>query len=81
MTDASSSSDALPTFRIEISPEPTADERDALVAVLSVVVSTPVVVPDDQSDRLPPSTEQSRWARAGREAAFASRDLRMRRSR
>jgi len=80
MTESLPQSDAAPMLRIEISPEPTEDERDALVAALAVMVSAPLVATANPSVASPPTTLGS-WARAGREAAFAARDLRMRRSR
>jgi hypothetical protein len=69
--------DSPPELRVEISPRPTEDERDALVAALAVVLSAHSVEFDQTSVEVP----ASRWAEAGREAAFAARDLRTRRSR
>jgi hypothetical protein len=78
MTDPAGES--VPELRVEITPSPTDDERDALVAALAVAVavrSTQTVANEQSPVELPPA----RWARAGREAAFAARDLRTRRSR
>jgi len=66
-----------PDLRIEISPMPTEDERDALVAALATVLTAATLVAPDVTDQTPPS----RWAHAGRDAALAARDLRARRSR
>jgi hypothetical protein len=63
--------DSVPEFRVEINPRPTEVERDALVAALAVVLSMATREPAVDIDEAPPS----RWARAGRDAAFANREL------
>jgi hypothetical protein len=58
-----------PDFVLQITPEPTDDERDALVAALLILIAEPVAAfPAGQ-----PRTTPSRWARAGRESAFNAR--------
>ncbi|MBA2753640.1 MAG: hypothetical protein H0U40_04155 [Chloroflexia bacterium] len=52
-----------PAWRIEITPEPTPDEQDAIVAALVVLGLSPVVVPAAKS------AVPSRWSMAGRRAA------------
>lgn len=56
--------DDTPALKIEISPEPTADERDAVVAALTVLLLT-----EDPAPRVHPAPT-SRWARAGRVEAM-----------
>jgi hypothetical protein len=53
-----------PELKITISPEPTVDERDAVIAALSVVLLAQEPAPEVR-----PATI-SRWARAGRVAAM-----------
>lgn len=68
--------ESAPDLRIEITPQPTVDERDALVAALTTVLAMSTPVASLDGDQTPPS----RWANAGRDAALAARDLRARRS-
>ncbi|MEJ7761748.1 MAG: hypothetical protein WKF80_03050 [Thermomicrobiales bacterium] len=52
-----------PAWWFEIAPEPTPDERDAVIAALVVLGLSPVDEPVWESP------EPSRWAMAGRRAA------------
>ena len=61
--------DDEPTLKITISPEPTADERDAVVAALSVLLLAKEPTPEVR----PPT---SNWAQAGRIEAMGGIDRR-----
>jgi hypothetical protein len=64
--------EAIPDVVIAIVPEPTGDERDALLAALAILIAEPVAaISATQTQPLP-----SRWAHAGREAAFEARRIR-----
>jgi hypothetical protein len=58
--------DDEPTLKITISPEPTVDERDAVVAALAVLLLADEPAPEVQT------APMSRWARAGRVEAMGS---------
>ncbi len=58
-----------PDFVVQISPEPTDDERDALVAALTILFTEPVAA----LASVRPATTISRWAWAGRQAGFDAR--------
>jgi hypothetical protein len=58
-----------PDLVLSITPEPTADERDAVVAALTILFLEPSAPVAGPATREMPS----RWARAGREAALRSR--------
>lgn len=57
---------------LQIVPEPTDDERDALVAALAILIADPVAAVTAIQARPSPS----RWALAGRDAAFEARRVR-----
>jgi hypothetical protein len=66
--------DSTADLVLQIAPEPTAAERDALVAALAILIAEPVAaIAATQTHPTP-----SRWARAGREAAVAARRVRRR---
>jgi hypothetical protein len=64
-----SAHESNPDLGIRIAPEPTADERDALVAALTILLTEPVAA----SAAVEPQPVPSRWARAGRAAAHEAR--------
>jgi hypothetical protein len=71
--DAPISPDASPEpdLVFSIAPDPTADERDAVLAALTILLESPALAVSPAGPDAP-----SRWARAGREAALRSRQLR-----
>jgi hypothetical protein len=56
-------------FVLQVTPEPTDDERDALIAALTILLTEPIAA----IAAVQPETTISRWARAGRQAAFDAR--------
>jgi hypothetical protein len=67
--------DGGPDLIVEVTPTPTADERDALLAAFAVLVTEAARIAAPADDR------PSRWARTGREEALRARDLPRRPSR
>ncbi|HEY7031112.1 MAG TPA: hypothetical protein VH482_07295 [Thermomicrobiales bacterium] len=57
---------------LQITPEPTDDERDALLAALTILLTEPVAAISAVRAQVTPS----RWARAGREAAIEAHRFR-----
>ncbi len=64
--------DSDPEFVLEIRPEPTDEERDAILAALAILLTEPVAAIASGHDPNAPT----RWARAGRMAAMNARQLR-----
>jgi hypothetical protein len=71
MTAETSPDSPNPDFSVQISPEPTDDERDALIAALTILLTEPAAV----LATVQPTPPISQWARAGRQAAFDARRI------